>query len=135
MIRSNSKQHGFSAIAAVVLIVLFALLGAYMATLTGVQTVTTTLSAGGMQAWFAARSGVESGVVRVGNNNCNDFNLSLTEGGSDRFEVDVTCSEEDVFEAPDDYSVYHLTSTATRGSPGTPGYVSRSIRVSVSGAE
>lgn len=135
MIGGRNKQQGFSAITAVVLIVLFGLIGAYMATLTGVQTVTTTLSGGSMQAWFAARAGIETGVLRVTNNTCGNFSLSLTEGGSDRFQVEVTCNEESVFEAPDTYSVYHLTSTATRGSPGTPAYVSRSIRVSVTDAQ
>lgn len=134
MSRIGHRQQGFSAIAAVVLIVLFALLGAYMATLTGVQSITTTLSAGTMQAWFAARSGVEWGVYQVTEaGDCGAFpdTLQLSEGGTDRFQVTVTCDSTSVTEAPDTYNVYQLTSTATRGSAGTPGFVSRTIRVSV----
>lgn len=52
----KKAQKGFSIIVAVVLIVLFALIGGYMATLTSVGSLNTTVSAGGMQAWFAARS-------------------------------------------------------------------------------
>lgn len=137
MMRTGNRQRGFSAIAAVVMIVLFGLLGAYMATLTGVQSITTTLSAGTMQAWFAARSGIEWGVFQVTeDNDCfPDQTLELTEGATDRFQVSVACDSTAVFEAPNNYNVYTLTSTAIRGSVGTPGYVSRTIRVSVTGAE
>ena len=58
-------QRGFSAIVAVILIVLLALIGGYMATMTSVSSINTTVSAGTMQAWFAARSGIEWAVQQA----------------------------------------------------------------------
>ena len=58
----RKKQRGFSAIIAVILVILLALIGAYMSTLTSVGSINTTVSAGTMQAWYAARSGIEWAV-------------------------------------------------------------------------
>lgn len=135
--RSSSRyQHGFSAITALVLIVVFALLGAYMATLVGTQSITSTLSAGGIQAWFAARAGVERAAhaVTIGNG-CVDVPASITPANTGGFTVNLACNAVSVLEnPPPTYNVYQISATATRGAPGDIAFVSRSIRVSITDA-
>ncbi len=130
-------QKGFSIIVAVVLIVLFALIGGYMATLTSVGSLNTTVSASGMQAWFAARSGIEWAVrdLIVGGGGCAGTPITLSGGNTDGFSVALTCSPASFTEAGiGTYNVYNLTSRATRGTSGNIGYVSRQLDVSITDA-
>ncbi|MEX2517403.1 MAG: hypothetical protein WD572_10955 [Gammaproteobacteria bacterium] len=134
------KQAGFSAIIAVVLIVVLALLGAYAATTVGVQSLSTTLSQGSMQGWFAARSGIDLAASTVsGAGDCSSVPaapIALSGGGLDNFTITtLACSEASVQEGPDTYNVYQISSTASRGgSAGDIGFVSRTIQVSVTDA-
>lgn len=139
-LRSVRKQSGFSAIIAIVLIVVLALLGAYAATTVGVQSLSTTLSGGGMQAWFAARAGIDRAVHSVLNGTgCGSVPgtpISLSGGSLQNFTItQLTCTPSAVQEGPNNYNVYQITSTASRGSAGNVGYVSRTIRVSVTDAD
>jgi MSHA biogenesis protein MshP len=138
------RQAGFSAVMAVIMVVLFAMLGTFIATMTGVQSISTTVSAGASQAWYAAQSGMEWAVYQVVNAgahpeaslSCDNaanpvFSVSTSGGGS--FQVTVECDF-----APSPYTeggttvnVYRLRATASRGVPGELTYVSRSIRASV----
>lgn len=130
-------QRGFSIIVAVVLIVLFALIGGYMATLTSVGSLNTTVSAGGMQAWFAARSGIEWAVrdLIVGGGGCAGTTITLSGGNTNDFSVTLTCTPASFTEAGiGTYDVYNLTSRATRGTPGQIAYVSRQLNVSITNA-
>ncbi len=130
-------QKGFSIIVAVVLIVLFGLIGGYMATLTSVGSLNTTVSAGGMQAWFAARSGIEWAVrdLIIGGGGCAGTTITLSGGNTDGFSVTLTCAPSSFTEAGiGTYNVYNLTSRATRGAPGQIAYVSRQLNVSITDA-
>ncbi|MDZ7735458.1 MAG: hypothetical protein U5P41_04450 [Gammaproteobacteria bacterium] len=135
------RQQGFSAVIAIVLIVVLALLGAYAATTVGVQSLSTTLSSGGMQTWFAARAGVDRAVHSVlsgaGCGGVPGTPITLSGGGLDNVTItQLACSSSTVQEGPDNYDVYQITATATRGgSPGNAGYVSRTIQVSVTDAD
>lgn len=134
---SHELQAGFSAITALVLIVLLGLLGAYMATITGVQSLNTTLSNRTEQAWSAANSGAEWGIRQVlVNGNCSGFpnTLTITGGSGNSFSVTVSCNLSTVTEASETYNVYQLSSAASSGAPGDIGFVSRSVRVNVTDA-
>lgn len=143
----KKSQKGFSIIIAVVLIILLALIGSYMATLTIVSSVNTTVSAGTMQAWFAARSGIEWAVQNVisanvcftaadGNFATNgDGDFSINAGAINNFNITVTCAVDPYTESgPGFYNVYQITSRATRGTPGEIAYVSRQLNVSITNA-
>jgi MSHA biogenesis protein MshP len=133
----RKKQRGFSAIIAVILVILLALIGAYMSTLTSVGSINTTVSAGTMQAWYAARSGIEWAVrdLIVGSGTCSSPTINLTGGNTNGFTVRLTCSSGAYTEAGvGTYNVYALTSRATRGDPGDLAYVSRQINLSVTDA-
>jgi MSHA biogenesis protein MshP len=125
-----NNQRGFSAIIVIVLIVLFALIGGYMATLSSVSAISTAVSGASMQAWFAARSGAEWGVHQALNTgNCTG---TLTVSG---YNVVVACPAPAVVtENPDTYNVYTINVTASRGIPGQESFVSRSISVKVTDA-
>ncbi len=133
-------QRGFSAIMAVILIVLLALIGGYMATLTSVGSINTTVSAGTMQAWFAARSGVEWAVQQIivaapGVCIGSPTTINLSGGNTSGYRVVLTCAVTPFTESGiGTYNVYALTSRATRGNPGEPAYVSRQVNVSITDA-
>jgi len=136
MISTARHQRGFSAIIALVLIVVFALIGAYMATLVGTQAITSTLSAVGIQGWFAARAGAERAAhaVTVGSG-CGDVPASITPANTGGFTVNLTCNAVSIQEnPPPDYNVYQITASASRGNPGDIAFVSRTIRMSVTDA-
>ena len=137
MIILKKAQKGFSIIVAVVLIVLFALIGGYMVTLTSVGSVNTTVSSASMQAWFAGRSGIEWAIrdLIVGGGGCAGTTITLSGGNTGGFSVVITCASSSFTEAGiGTYNVYRLTSRATRGSAGSIGYVSRQLNVSITDA-
>lgn len=131
MSKGLHKQGGFSAIIAVVLIVLFALIGAYMATLSSVSAVTTASSGAAIQAWFAARSGMEWGVHRALNlvscAGVDGQTINFTGGSLNGFQARIACVATSVTEAPVTYNIYNITTTASRGVVGDEGYASRTI--------
>lgn len=120
-------ERGFVAIIAVILLVLFAMIGVYMATQTTTASLSTTVSYLGMQAWFAAKSGIEWGIHQAlwssGCTASTTFNIG-------EFTVTVQCSSTAVSEGPDNYTVYNLISTATKGTPGDIAYVTRRVETS-----
>jgi MSHA biogenesis protein MshP len=133
----KKAQHGFSVIMVVVLIVLFALIGGYMATLTSVGSINTTVSASSMQAWFAARSGIEWAVRDLihGSKSCSAPTINLSGGNTNGFTVVITCSPASFTEVGiGTYNVYQLTARATKGAPGDIAYVSRQLDVSITDA-
>ena len=138
MILLIKKQKGFSAIIAVILIVLFGLIGTYMATLSNVSSFNTTQSAGSMQSWFAAKSGFEWAVYDAlqngaGNLNCNAAGpgFTLSGGATNGFNIQITCTSSSVTEGGTTYNVFGLTSVASKNSAGSITYVSRTINASI----
>ena len=140
-----NSQRGISAIMIVVLIVLFALLGSYMATMSTIGSLTATQSASAMQAWFAARSGVEwaahqslaasDGGCTCATNCCAGINgqtLNFTEAGLNGFQATVACSDSSYSEAGSSYCVYDLNVNASNNSTAQLTSVSRSISLSIS---
>jgi len=137
------RQKGFSAIIAVVMIVLFALLGTFMATLSSIGSLNTTQSLGSMQAWFAAKSGLEWAVHDAIQNGAATLNcggagptFTLAGGAANNFDVEVTCNTTVFTEAGTctPCTTYSLTVTAERGNQGDMIYVSRTLRASVTDA-
>ncbi len=130
MTRARYRQAGFSAMIALVLVTLLGLLGVYMLTQGTVGQLSTVLSFNGMQAWFAARSGVDWGALRALNGSC----AASTSFAIDGYTVTVTCSSTSVTEAPDTYNVYTINATAVRGANGDLTRISRSVRAFVTNA-
>ena len=140
----RNYQQGFTAIIALVLIVLIALVSAYMTTLFTVASISTSLSAEGMQAWFGARSGIEWAIhtalnqapCTCGTDCCNAVTagapFTFTEGGLNGYQATVNgCGETPATEGGSTYCIYNLDLTAVNGSVGGPDYASRRIVISI----
>ena len=121
-------QQGVIAILAIVVLVLFALIGVYMSTQMTTASMDTSASYLGIQAWLTARSGADWGMYRALHGASCPASTSFTTGD---FAVTVKCTSAAVSEGPDNYTVYNLSATASRGNPGDVLYVSREVTVSV----
>ncbi len=146
MTGTTESQRGLGAITVIVLIVLFSLIGAYMSTLSTMSTMNTILSGGSIQAWFASRSGVEWALHQAlnrpacvcGGNTCCSAGtaidgavINFTGGGMAGYQANIDCSEISLTEGSDNYCVYNIGVTATRGIVGEETYVARRIEVTV----
>ena len=145
MMSSVKCQQGFSAMIVIVLIVLFALLGTYMSTMSSLSSLTTTQSGSAIQAWFAARTGVEwavqqslaasDGGCTCATNCCTGINgqsLNFSEGGLNGYDATVSCTARSIKEAGANYCVYDLSVSASNSSPAQLTSVARTISLSIS---
>jgi len=135
---TTKSQRGFAIVSAVFLLVVLAALGGYAVTLSGSYHMSTMSTVLGSRATFAARSGLEWAASDIVNNGAANLDcgpgttsFSLTGGGLDGFDVAVSCSSASVTEGADTYTVYQLTSTATRGSPADLDHAARTLIATV----
>lgn len=132
MIILNS-QKGFSIVTAIFILLVLAVLGGIMVTMSGVQSRTTLWALQGARAYHAARSGLEWGGFQALVNNSCSASTTLTVDG---FTVTLACQPEGpIIEGGQSYSVYRLTSLAEWGAYGGFDYVSRQLTARVTGAQ
>ncbi len=113
----SSRQRGFALVAAIFLVVVLSSLGIYIVRISNVQHQTVNVALLGARALQAARAGVEWGAFRaLDADNCTTTTLSLTEGGLDGFDVDVTCTSSSHTEYGTTYTVYFLDVEARAGT-------------------
>lgn len=128
-------QKGFSLVPALFLLVVLAALGIVAVRLSAVQQQTVVLAIQSARAYAAARSGVDwSAYQALVNGSCASSTLTLTEAGLDGFSVDTTCSSTTHAEGPNTVTVFVIDAFAWSGNYGTPDYVSRRIRSTVTDA-
>ncbi len=131
----KTPQRGLSLIPALFLLVVLAALGIVAVRLMGVQQQTVVLAMQSSRAYAAARAGVDwSAYQALVNGNCASSTLTLTEAGLAGFSVDTSCSATTHTEGPNTVSVYVIDAFAWSGAYGTPDYVSRRIRSTVTDA-
>jgi MSHA biogenesis protein MshP len=138
---STRRQTGFSLVTAVFLIVVIALLAAFIATIGSVQKTTSAFSLVGSRAQFAALGGIEWGVHHVlnvsGGPACfaSPTTFTVAGGASGNFNVTLLCTAATVTEgtAPS-YFVFDIDATAEFGISGQEDYFSRKIAASVTTA-
>lgn len=131
MTTRTGKQRGFAIVSAVMLIVLLALLGVYMATMSGVQHETGSRSLMAARAYYAAKAGIEWGIHRAigGNGIClASTTFPLTDTVLDGVNVTVTCVTTYVT-ATD--KTYYIESVAEFRDYGSPDYTRRRIGATV----
>ena len=133
--RRWQQQRGFSLVPALFLLIVLAALGAVAVRLTAVSQQTTVLAIQGARAYSAARAGIEASIYdALVNGSCNSQSLSLGEGGLAGFAVDTSCSRTVHSEGAMTNTVYVIDAFAHAGVYGTPDYVSRRIRTTVTDA-
>jgi MSHA biogenesis protein MshP len=150
-------QKGFSLVAAIFLLVVLALLGALIASVTGMQQAGGQLDVLGVRAYHSARAGLEWGAHQVldpGNTlnpvSCSPVvmpscpasptHLSALGGSLSGFTVSVTCTQAaDTTESNRNVRVFQIVATACQPSGGncltatpTNGYVERRLEATVS---
>ena len=124
------SQKGFSIVTALFIVLVLAVLGGFMVTMSGVQSRTSLWALQGARAYHAARSGLEWGVFQdLSGGACAEATFTV-----DGFTVNVTCSEESFTEGGQTYKVYSLSSLAQSGIYGSSDYISRQLRARVTGA-
>ena len=147
----HSSQRGFSIITGVFLMVVLALLGAYMLSVTGIQQSSSQLDIQGTRAYQAARAGVEWGAWQVLDPNdaigtaalpaCPASPTNLTLAGSlASFTVTVTCTATTTTEGNRNVGTYLIVSTACNQPSGgscpnaapSGGYVERQMQATLS---
>lgn len=131
-------QHGFSIVTAIFLVVVLALLGAFIISVTGLQQSGVVQDLLGSRAYQAARAGIEWGAFRtIQNNTCAATALTFTGTVLDGFTTTVACTRTAVNEGGTTVNVDEYTSTACNQPPcpaGAPGknYSERRLRIVVS---
>jgi len=122
---ARKHQHGFAAVAAIFLIVVLAALGGFMVVFSNAQQLTSAQDLLGSRAYWAARAGLEYGVASA-------FGTSPPTCASppaniDGFTLTVACPRQDFTEAGQTVTIVRVNSTAKLGTPGSIGYIERSI--------
>lgn len=154
MMPRAGKQQGFAIVSSIILIVLLAMLGGFMATMSGLQHATTSRTLVAARAYYAAKAGLDWGIHEViidqdinHNPICLPSSTFYPAGlGLEDIKVTVTCVQEygdhdnqGVFKADKKNGVFYIVSTAEFGSYGTPpnytdaspDYVRRSVSTKV----
>ncbi len=128
-----NNQNGFTIVQAIFIVVVLALMGTYMMTLSSVQQSTTTQAYLQAQVYQAARSGLEWGIKHVvDNKTCFATWSPGSAPNIDGCRVTVSCVKVDSYsEGSSVYGVYNLAAFATYGSTGTPEFVSRKLEVTI----
>jgi MSHA biogenesis protein MshP len=151
---AGRSQHGFSIVTAIFLIVVLALLGVFIVSVTGLQQSSQQVDLQGVRAYQAARAGIEWAAFQVldPNNTQNAADctsgpgstpimpacpaspttLSALAGSLGPFAVTVTCAATATTEGNRQIRVFAITSTATTGTAGIPGYVNRQLQATLS---
>lgn len=151
------RRSGFSTVAAIFLLVVLALLGAMIASVTGIQQATSQLDILGVRAYHSARAGVEWGARAVLDpaNTLNPgtcappvmpacpaspTNLAGLGGSLAPFTVTVTCAQSaDTTEGNRSVRVFSIVATACNQPSGgacpnpapADGYVERQVQASL----
>lgn len=126
-----SNQRGFTLLTALFILVVLALLGVFMVTLSSVQSRSSLLAVQGARAYQAAQAGIEWGIAQSAVGVCAASSTFVVEG----FSVTVNClaSGVPIVEGAMSYRVYDLSAQASLGSYGSQGFVSRQVAARVTG--
>lgn len=116
-------QHGFAIVSAIFLLVVLALLGAFMVTFSNTQHLTSAQDIQGSRAYWAARTGLEWGVAST----VAACPASPTTFSVNGFSVAVTCTAQSYTEAATTLNIFKLTSVASTGTIGNIGFIERSL--------
>jgi MSHA biogenesis protein MshP len=129
-------QRGFAIVTAIFLLVVLALLGAVIVSLSSTQQIGVTRDLQGSRAYFAARAGVEWGMFQAlqsGSCVVGPTTIPALAGSAAGFTVSVGCASSPTYnEGGTNVVVYQITATATQGTFGALNYVERQLQAVVS---
>ena len=131
------RVRAFALPAAIFLLVILAMLGAFMASFSTTQQVDSASDIQGSRGYHAARMGAEWITAKICNGGAPCASAltacpaasTVMSATPDGFTVTVTCTMSSYSEGSSTRYVYWITSTATTGgSPGSLSYVERNFR-------
>lgn len=126
------RQRGYSLVPALFLLIVLAGLGTVAVRLTAVQSQTVVLGMQSSRAYAAARSGVEWAAYRaLSGAGCGAASVTFSEAGLAGFVVDTNCSMTTHAEGANTVRVYAVEAFARFGAYGSPDYVSRRLRMTL----
>lgn len=126
------RVHGFAMVSAIFLLVVLALLGGLMVSISNTQQIAAVRDTLGSRAYYAARAGLEWGAYQVlqgGTCPTGALPNAVTATG---FAVQVGCTSTAYDEAGTTVTVYQITSTATTGTLGSHDYAERQLQAVLS---
>ena len=128
-LRSNFSYRaaqGFAIITAIFILVVLAVLGAFMVNVSTNQHIGSALDVQGVRAYQAARAGIEWGLYQklIGSSCVSSTSFTPTATTLTGFKVTVTCTE-----TTDTPKVYTITSTACNDVGGCPSASPNSLYV------
>ncbi len=133
------RHRGFSLVAAIFVLVILGLLGAFMVTMSVLQHSTVSYAVQGARAYQAALSGIEWATQRaIETGACPGAVTFPVVAGPDTFNVAVACASSAHVEPQSNvgaFNVFVITATASSGAFGTPYYFSRSAQATVTNAQ
>ena len=124
------------------ILVILAVLGAFMVTISSLQQSSSALDVLGSRAYHAARAGIEWSAYQVTSGpsgtpfaqSCvtapNSQVIAMT-GTLAGFTVTVDCRAFVASQAGAAVTLYQMTSTATQGAPNSPNYVERQLQATL----
>jgi MSHA biogenesis protein MshP len=124
---TSRPQNGFAIVSAIFLLIVLALLGAFMLTMSNTQHLTSAQDIQGSRAYWAAKAGIQWAADRV-KPPAVTCPASPTTFLLDGFSVTVKCDYKDYTEGTTAKRIYWVESTATAGgSVGSIAYTERVI--------
>ena len=123
------RADGMSLVNAIFILVVVALAGAFMLTISGVERQTANFAHLAPRAYHAAKSGLEWAAHQAVTTpaTCPTGTFTLAEGGFSGFDVTVTCTKVDHVENGTTTTVFQIRSKASGQSLGDRDYVSRTL--------
>ena len=125
------KQRGFTIVSAVFIVVILALIGSYIVSISSLTRTSENLGILGLRTYFAANSGLEWGIYQVTNGpgpyNCpaSPTTLNLTQAGLNGFKVVVTCTQNTFIERGKSFKIFEFESFGEFGVVSSIDYTSR----------
>jgi MSHA biogenesis protein MshP len=127
-------QRGFAMVSAIFLMVVLALLGGLMLSLSNSQQISGVRDLLGTRAYYAARAGIEWGAYQaLRNNSCSPASPLPNAVAATGFAVQVVCVASGPYdEAGVSVTLYQITATASAGTPGAHDFAERQLQAVVS---
>ena len=133
------QQRGFAAVAAIFLVVALAALGGFMLSLSNTQQLSSAQDVEGTRGYWSARGGLEIAIAGVlatapaapATSPLPTCPTTAAPATLDGFTLTVSCTATSYTDAGVTSNIFRLTSVASKGSAGTPGYIERSVSASL----
>lgn len=135
---SSRRQRGVGLVAAIFLVVVVALLAAFLVSVATTSRTSSALGAVETRARYAAQGGLEWAAQRLlanpGAASCDDdfpASFTLTGGATGGFRISASCRQTPIKEGPVAYSVFDVVVVAEVGDSGGDDYFRRELAASV----